>query len=155
MDDRYLYKAKRIDNGEWEIGSLIILPNGECEIWNRCNNPPDSDPMWRRCVITHKVEPSTICQCTGLKDKNGKLIWENDVVKKHFYSIYDDCVNSEEYIGVVKLKDFAWVVDSFKGEYKCAIPIFEVMSYSEDVKHFEVIGNIFDNKELLESELKK
>lgn len=47
MDDRYLYKAKRIDNGEWEIGSLIILPNGECEIWNRCNNPPDSDPMWR------------------------------------------------------------------------------------------------------------
>mgnify|MGYP001753922435 FL=1 len=152
MDDRYLYKAKRIDNGEWEIGSLIILPNGECEIWNRCNNPPDSDPMWRRCVITHKVEPSTICQCTGLKDKNGKLIWENDVVKKHFYSIYDDCVNSEEYIGVVKLKDFAWVVDSFKGEYKCAIPIFEVMSYSEDVKHFEVIGNIFDNKELLERE---
>ena len=108
--------------------------------------------MWRRCVITHKVEPSTICQCTGLKDKNGKLIWENDVVKKHFYSIYDDCVNSEEYIGVVKLKDFAWVVDSFKGEYKCAIPIFEVMSYSEDVKHFEVIGNIFDNKELLERE---
>ena len=152
MDDRYLYKAKRIDNGEWEIGSLIILPNGECEIWNRCNNPPDRDPMWRRCVITHKVEPSTICQCTGLKDKNGKLIWENDVVKKHFYSIYDDCVNSEEYIGVVKLKDFAWVVDSFKGEYKCAIPIFEVMSYSEDVKHFEVIGNIFDNKELLERE---
>lgn len=64
----------------------------------------------------------------------------------------DDWVNSEEYIGVVKLKDFAWVVDSFKGEYKCAIPIFEVMSYSEDVKHFEVIGNIFDNKELLERE---
>lgn len=151
MEDRYLFKAKRIDNGEWEIGSLIILPNGECEICNRCNNPPDSDPMWRRCVITHIVDQSTICQCTGLRDKNGNLIWENDIVKKHSYSIYDSCVNSEEYIGVVKLKDCAWVVDVFRGE-KCAIPIFEAITYSEDVKHFEIIGNIFDNKELLESE---
>ena len=150
MDDRYLFKAKRIDNGEWVQGSLVY---------------DNRDEMYRIIIDIHystgtclttdnapKVDASTICQCTGLKDKNGKLIWENDVVKKHFYSIYDDCVNSEEYIGVVKLKDFAWVVDSFKGEYKCAIPIFEVMSYSEDVKHFEVIGNIFDNKELLERE---
>lgn len=150
MNERYLFKAKRIDNGEWVQGSLVY---------------DNRDEMYRIIIDIHystgtclttdnapKVDASTICQCTGLKDKNGKLIWENDVVKKHFYSIYDDCVNSEEYIGVVKLKDFAWVVDSFKGEYKCAIPIFEVMSYSEDVKHFEVIGNIFDNKELLERE---
>lgn len=150
MEDRFLFKAKRIDNGEWVQGSLVY---------------DNRDEMYRIIIDIHystgtrlttdndpKVDASTICQCTGLKDKNGKLIWENDVAKKHFYSIYDDCVNSEEYIGVVKLKDFAWVVDSFKGEYKCAIPIFEVMSYSEDVKHFEVIGNIFDNKELLESE---
>lgn len=40
-----LFKAKRVDNGEWEIGSLIALPTGEYEISNRCNNPPDSDPM--------------------------------------------------------------------------------------------------------------
>ena len=150
MEDRYLFKAKILDNGEWEIGSLIILPNGECEIWNRCNNPPDSDPMWRRCVITHKVEPSTICQCTGLKEKNGNLIWENDVVKKHFYEDYDACVNSEEYIGIVKITDCAWVIETIRD--KCIRPIFEAMSYSEDVKHFEVIGNIFDNPELLESE---
>lgn len=146
MDDRYLFKAKRIDNWEWVEGAFYIEPYTDfCYIiqWN-------SSGLGFNEFI--KVDRETICQCTGLKDKNGKLIWENDVVKKHFYSIYDDCVNSEEYIGVVKLKDFAWVVDSFKGEYKCAIPIFEVMSYSEDVKHFEVIGNIFDNKELLERE---
>jgi uncharacterized phage protein (TIGR01671 family) len=111
-------------------------------LWGMTNDVPD--------MI--EVDPTTICQCIGLKDKNGKLIWENDVVKKHFYSIYDSCVNSEEYIGVVKLKDCAWVVDSFRGEYKCAVPIFEAMTYSEDVKYFEVIGNIFDNKESLESE---
>ena len=149
MADRYLFKGKRIDNGEWVEGALF---NGEshCIIVQEKKFSPYSEHGCK--IVGYEVDRDTICQCTGLKDKNGKLIWENDVVKKHFYSIYDDCVNSEEYIGVVKLKDFAWVVDSFKGEYKCAIPIFEVMSYSEDVKHFEVIGNIFDNPELLESE---
>ena len=85
MNDRYLFRAKRIDNGEWEIGSLICLPNREYEIANKCTNPPDSDPMWGKCVNTHKEDPSTICQCTGLKDKNGKLIWENDIAR------YCDC----------------------------------------------------------------
>ena len=150
MNERYLFKAKRIDNGEWEIGSLIALPTGEYEISNKCNNPPDCDPMWDKVAITHKVDPSTICQCTGLKDKNGKLIWDNDIVKKEFYTDYDNCANSEEYIGIVKITDCAWVIETIRD--KCTRPIFETMSYSEDVKHFEVIGNIFDNKELLESE---
>ena len=140
MDDRYLFKAKRIDNGEWVQGYLYGIWEKRYILWGMTNDVPD--------MI--EVDPSTICQCTGLKDKNGNLIWENDVVKKHFYSIYDSCVNSEEYIGVVKLKDCAWVVDSFRGEYKCAVPIFEAMTYSEDVKYFEIIGNIFDNPELLE-----
>lgn len=151
MNDRYLFKAKRVDNGEWEIGSLIALPTGEYEISNKCNNPPDCDPMWDKVVITHKVDPTTICQCTGLKDKNGKLIWENDIVKKEFYTDYDNCANSEEYIGIAKIMDCAWVIETIRG-HKCTRPIFEAMSYSEDVKHFEVIGNIFGNPELLESE---
>lgn len=142
MDDRDLFKAKRLDNGEWVQGYLYGIWEKRYILWGMTNDVPD--------MI--EVDPSTICQCTGLKDKNGNLIWENDVVKKHFYSIYDSCVNSEEYIGVVKLKDCAWVVDSFRGEYKCAVPIFEAMTYSEDVKYFEIIGNVFDNPELLESE---
>lgn len=144
MEDRYLFKAKRLDNGEWVQGNILldIEKNKPSETYRIY--PIDHVDI---CRVVHET---TICQCTGLKDKNGNLIWENDIVKKHFYSIYDSCVNSEEYIGVVKPKDCAWVVDSFRGEYKCAVPIFEAMTYSEDVKYFEVIGNIFDNPELLE-----
>lgn len=125
MEDRYLFKAKRIDNGEWVT-------------WNVFSGLYGAD-----------IDKSTICQCTGLKDRNGNLIWENDIVKKHFYTDYDACANSEEYTGVVKVMDCAWVVETIRG-YKCTRPIFEALAYSEDVKYFEVIGNVFDNLELLE-----
>ena len=142
MNERYLFKAKRIDNGEWEIGSLIALPTGENEISNKCNNPPDCDPMWDKVVITHKVDTSTICQCTGLKEKNGNLIWENDVVR--VYGDTDDFGNDLYYFyKVVWNKDLCcwWLSDIYTQEdeylYIC-------------LKEIDVIGNIFDNPELLE-----
>ena len=139
MNNRYLYRAKRTDNGEWEIGSLIYLPNGEYEIANKCTNPPDSDPMWKKCVITHKVDPSTICQCTGLKDKNGKLIWENDIMVAH---LDDSFPEDTTYTRVV------WNNNGFCTKEQGSEDISPLDKF--DQEHFEVCGNIFDNMELLE-----
>ena len=139
MNDRYLFRAKRIDNGEWEIGSLICLPNGEYEISNKCTNPPDSDPMWEKCVITHKVDPSTICQCTGLKDKNGNLIWENDVMVAHLDDIFPE---DATYTRVV------WNNNGFCTKEQGSEDIFPLDKF--DQENFEVCGNLFDNPELLE-----
>lgn len=137
MNDRYLFKAKRLDSGEWEIGSLIALPTGEYEISNKCNNPPDCDPMWDKVVITHKVDPSTICQCTGLKDKNNKLIWENDIVKTQYGKAVVVWDKSEWRIKWID--DLIWRRD---------------LHYwaNDNSWRIEVIGNKFDNPELLESE---
>lgn len=142
MEDRYLFKAKRSDNGEWVIGSLITLPTGEYEISNKCNNPPDCDPMWNKVVITHKVDPSTICQCTGLKDKNGKLIWENDI-----------CDRKEKYPKIVNYNNGDWTLDySYLKGKESGYCYCNLGFYVLERKCVEVIGNIFDNPELLESE---
>lgn len=141
MKDRYLFKAKRLDNGEWEIGYLCIYPNGETRICNLCNNPPDSDPMWQKSLITHDVDPSTICQCTGLKDKNGKLIWENDILVGHLDDNYPQNATYEMVL---------WNKSGFCTKEQGSNDILEFCEF--DQKYFEVCGNIFDNAELFESE---
>lgn len=164
MEDRYLFKAKRVDNGEREVGSLIALPTGEYEISNKCNNPPDCDPMWDKVVITHKVDPSTICRCTGLKDKNGKLIWENDIVDflGHKGTVVFECGS----FGIGYRKNIDWeeiqanimrVTGCENILYACEndnyISLWEIYwnfnDEDDSVNTVEVIGNVFANPELL------
>lgn len=134
MQDRYLSKAKRKDNGEWIQGNLITDETDDlkCFIGYIMGTDEDGIPHDIDVVL---VDPDTICQCTGLKDKNGKLIWENDIVS------YCDCTK-EDYV-------IAWEQNKacFEyQEYSCSMMNFDELSGCE----VEVIGNIFDNPELLE-----
>ena len=90
-----------------------------------------------------EVDPSSVCQCTGLKDKNGKLIWENDIVKDEHGNLYKAFWQNNYY-------QFSWICVSseiFQSGIKW--DLYVMRSFE-----IEVIGNIFDNKELLESEEK-
>lgn len=143
MKDRHLFKAKRVDNGKWVQGYLYGIWEKRYILWGMTNDVPN--------MI--EVDPSTICQCTGLKDKNGKLIWENDVIHKQFYTDYDVYANSEAYTGRIQYEDGGWSVEITKSDGSvCVSPIIDMIAYSKDIEYFEVIGNIFDNPELLESE---
>lgn len=131
MNDRYLFKAKRISDGEWIVGYLYRLSE---------NNPPFI--MLRKYGESYEVDEHTICQCTGLKDKNGKLILENDIVR----TIYDGIEHIYQVIWDKSELDFK--ATNGKEFYKSN---FEYLPCCDEV---EVIGNIFENKELLESEEK-
>ena len=129
MNDRYLYRAKRCDNGELVEGFLLCTDN-YAEISN----------VSEHCV---EVEPSTICQCTGLKDKNGKLIWENDVVA------YWDAYSTESgYAEADCIGKVVWDDEtiSFQVTNRLSAESYEVLD------ECSVIGNKFDNPELLEGE---
>ena len=136
MEDRYLFKAKRLDNGEWVQGNILL------DIEK--NKPSETYRIYPvdHVDICRIVDETTICQCTGLKDKNGKLIWENDIAN----CLTEDCCgyigwNESEagfYFNVL-LED-----GGFEEEH--------LYDYQDGI---EVIGNIFDNPELLESEEKQ
>ena len=153
MEDRYLYRANRKDNGEWIVGSLIQSPylgsirswiSSEQEDKARLREISSKQAVWR----AFEVRIDTICQCTGLKDKNGNLIWENDIVK---------CVdvNAEtEFFAVVEF-------GNTNGFYSCGYQLKHIygdepnldillwIDMEETGATCAVIGNIFDNPELL------
>lgn len=152
MKDKYLFKAKRLDNGEWvqgvpfEIeGKQVILINDN-ENYLRVHYLEEN--MWNAEIYAIEVDHTTICQCTGLRDKNGKLIWENDIVKNLLsdecaqikYGSYQSCFNS------TKTEHVGFYVD-WTGRY--------AKSYRKDLGYWinmvdtEVIGNAFDSPELL------
>lgn len=84
MNDRYLDKAKREDGDGWITGYYVYdyKHNRHLIITNAvaCPNAGFKPARWEHSLVDYEIDPSTLCQCTGLKDKNGKLIWENDIV---------------------------------------------------------------------------
>lgn len=155
MEDRYLYKAKTTPkekgefNNVWVTGNLIVS-NGKYYI-HPVGNVVNVKNETGRIIVMHEVIPDTICRCTESKDKNGNLIWENDIVKDLFsdacaqikYGSYQSCFDS------TKTEHVGFYVD-WSGKYTKRYR--KDLGYWTNMVNAEVIGNIFDNPELLESE---
>lgn len=136
MNERFLFRGKRKDNGELVDGYLYITHDGKYEIAKYC----DETNIER---IAYEVIPETVGQCTGLRDKNGNLIFEGDIIKTKEYG---------RDIGRSNVNNF----DIFKVIYEPAVFRLENVRRGFNLvgndNDFEIIGNIHDNPELLEVE---
>ena len=124
MEDRFLFRGKKIDNGEWIQGYLYGIWERRYILWGMTNDIPNMV----------EVDPETVCQCTAMPDKNKKLVFEHDIVwdsdERAFYEI------------IWNQEDMCWNVedaDGHKSEFE--------ECYGSTI---EVNGNRFDNPELLE-----
>lgn len=117
-----LFKGKRVDNGEWTEGYLFKSWNKVFLLWGMTGDCPNME----------EVIPETVGQYTGLTDKNGKKIFEGDILLKGF----------EKVLVKWNANQCRWGIYSNN---------YEICGFNESTQgYFEVIGNIYDNSELLE-----
>lgn len=144
MQNRYLFKAKRKDNGEWVEGFYFCMTHTDGRHTHHFIIPLGADLSLGTPVekIQVEVDQSTICQCTGLKDKNGNLIWENDIVAYWDSYSTESGLAEADCIGKVVWDD---ETISFQVTNRLSAESYEVLG-----DECSVIGNVFDNPELLE-----
>lgn len=144
-----LVKGKRIDNEEWVQGNLIWSNDAE-NGYEAIIIPTTNSGMYARPDDTgdlgfekwYRVDPSTLCRCTGSRDKNGELIWENDIVK---FTVYNYEKALTPIVSNVQWCDEIWafsIVVNTKGNRGTLGHILQ------SNKEAEVIGNKFENPEL-------
>ena len=126
-----LFKAKRKDNGEWVEGLPGYDINGkitEIEVYKKVFD----------CRI-YEIDPNTLCQFTGLTDKNGRKIWENDIIKTSQYGV--DNGDGRNFAG------FDIFSISFSECSFCLMNKWRRFNLRPN-RDMEAIGNIFDNSDL-------
>lgn len=137
MNNRYIFRGKRKDNSDWVYGGIYYQKADEVKeeavyiIGGSLND----------VGAAYAVIPETVGQCTGLEDKNGKLIFEGDIVITNIF-------NTPEILYTIT---YDKQIATFIGEYVKGC-IKQFTTFDGDSQCFEVIGNIHDNPELLEGE---
>lgn len=136
------YRGRRLDNGEWEYGDLVQFGQ-QCYTPCKCAIIPGtasgSDPLCK-ILFDYEVDPATVGQFSGLKDKNGREIYEGDILRVTL-DFSEELVNREVYY----LEDgFCIHIDD-----ETDIQRIVYVIYARDA---EAIGNIHDDPELLKTE---
>lgn len=144
MNREILFKARRKDNGEWVEGYYCKWKQIRRTICVTEEKIVDCIIVWMSdgSMLRYEIDPDTLCQYTGLTDKNGKKIWENDI-----------CDRKEKYPEIVTYNKGDWQLDySYALGKEKHFSACNLGFYVCERNCVEVIGNVFDNPELLEVE---
>lgn len=161
MNREILFKAKRKDNDKWVEGYYLNVAKMNHFI---CTGKIKLDGALKGIIAPemYAIDATTLCQYTGLKDKNGETIWENDILIGHGNDRDLSKVVFGEFdvidAGTLEIVDrvIGWHTEVVETDAlsKCepfCLPM-PLTDFYIKRSEFEVIGNIFDNPELMEVE---
>lgn len=138
MNDRYLFRGKRTDNGEWVTG-FYEESHGKSYInWEETIEKHDKS---LRVIRSMEVIRETVGQYTGLKDKNGNMIFEGDII------YCKSRLDSANMVVIFECGQFRMILSENYYSYQTNIGFYDINCFDK-----EVIGNIHDNPELLKGE---
>lgn len=144
------FRGKNLYNNEWIFGDLIQYESGEMAIFSKklSQYGCEATEMFNRS----KIETTTVGQFTGLFDKNGKEIYEGDIVM--WGHLNDGCSNENPHRkAIVKLYPSLHFLTFTKTEFGTPHAFhYGSFAYKDTHKYIEIIGNIHDNPELLEGD---
>lgn len=135
------FRGKRTDNGEWVEGFYFCMVHEDGRHVHHFIMPIGSDLNTGTPIekIQVEVEPETVCQYTGLIDKNGKEIYEGDIFK---------CITGDDDEPVGKVQ---WHKSEFWVYWKDNWVLRRDLCFWTEAREIEVIGNIYENAELIDT----
>ena len=139
MNERFLSRGKRKDNGEWVDGNLVYTRTTTLGVVTEIYT----------LEMRYEVIPKTVGQYTGLKDKNGKKIFEGDIVKITDRNVCFETMAVIEFGNPNGLYNWGWQLKPLENKH-FAIEILHWVDMEDSGAFIEVIGNIHDNPELLQ-----
>lgn len=154
MQDRFKFRVwskkynKFIEDNRYPIGSdcqLIITQSGTLIKLGLGDFEDDCEDSYSWATFDNYEQDCIVMQCTGLKDKNGKLIYEGDILKI-IYELVPPHQSIQKFYWSEKKAGFCFKQIMCEGSLQPFTDEFSLQNMTDKV---EVIGNIYENKDLL------
>lgn len=142
MSREIIFRGNRLDNNEWLYGDLMHDNQGGCYIY-----PLDAENLY----VENKVDPDTVGQFTGMKDKHGKKVFEGDVVRRMdsaFGHVDTGVVKYDCHLGAFIL-EYESYGRTYQSTFKKGFSDNDGKCTIEGTYFYEVIGNVHENPDLL------